>query len=191
MAEEINQTQKSVQEVMAKLGDAVPPEAKSRIEEAVKEIIEHDVLPRIALGLPPEMFEAMYQQGYNLFQSGKYQDALTIFNVLRFLDISDGRYTFSIAACYHYMQEYLDAAANYLIYREMDPLNPITSFHLYDCFVKADYPASALFFIQEALVLAGMDPQYDALKEKIQLEANQFNGVLKKHFEEKYGSAGV
>ena len=85
------------------------------------------------------------------------------------------------------MKKYLDAAANYAIYKEIDPLNPATSFYLYDCFRKTDYFPSALFYLQEALVLASKDPKYDVLKEKIQIESDRFNEFLKEHYEKKYG----
>lgn len=185
---DIAQVKKQVQEVISKMGDQIPAKAIPLIEEAVAKIVAGNELPSDALGMTPEVMEVIYQQGYNFFQNGKYQDALVIFNVLRYLDITDSRYTFAIAACYHYMKEYMDAAANYMIYHQMDPFNPETSFHLYDCFKKANYPSSALFYIQEALVLAGREPKYAPLKEKIQLESEHFNEVLKKHYQEKYGS---
>ena len=150
---EFEQAKKQVHEVIEKMGDQIPPQAVPLIEEAVSKI-NTGILAKDALSLTPEVMELFYQQGYNFFQNGKYQDALIIFNVLRFLDITDSRYTFAIAACYHYMKDYLNAAANYLIYREMDPFNPVTSFHIYDCFRKANFPTSALFHIEEALFLA-------------------------------------
>ena len=140
-------------------------------------------------GAPAEVMEVIYQQGYLLFQNGKYKDALIIFDVLRTLDVADSRYSFAIAACYHYMKDYLDAAANYLIYKDMNPLDAVPSFHLYDCFARANIPLSALVYIQEALVLAGYDPKYAALKEKIKLESDHYNEFLKKYYAEKYGPA--
>lgn len=185
---EFEQTKKQVHEVIEQMGDQIPPQAVPLIEEAVAKI-NAGILAKDALGLTPEVMEFFYQQGYNFFQNGKYEDARVIFSVLRFLDITDSRYTFAIAACYHYMQDYLNAAANYLIYREMDPFNPVTSFHLYDCFRKSNFPTSALFHIEEALYLAGKEPKYAELKMKIQLESEHFKEFLKKYYKEKYGSA--
>lgn len=182
------QVKNQAHEIIEKMGSKLSPKDSALIEEAVTKIIVNDDLPVDALGIPPEVMELIYQQGYLFFQNGKYQDALIIFNFLRTLDIIDSRYTFATAACYHYMKEYLDAAANYMIYRDMVPLDPVTSFHLYDCFSKANVPASALFFIQEALVLAGNDPKYAVLKEKIKLESDHYNEFLKKYYADKYGA---
>ena len=180
---------KNVHAVIEKLGDKIPKEAIPRLEEAITKIVVEQVPPRKALGMTPEMLEVIYQQGYLLFQSGKYDDALVIFNVLRLLDVTDARFTFAIAGCYHMKKEYLDAAANYLIYHEMDALNPIPPFHLYDCFNKAHYPSAALMFLQEALVLAGMDAQYSSLRERIQLEADHFHEEFKKWKEKQQTAA--
>lgn len=180
------QTKKQVDAIVGQLGDQLPKDAAPKIEEAIQKIVIDKKSPKDVLGLTPQVMEVIYQQGYHFFQSGKYADALIIFNILRFFDITDPRYTFAIAGCYHYQKDYLNAAANYLIYKVMDPLNPIPSFHLYDCFVKANYPTAALLYIQEALALAGMDPKYANLKEKIALESEHFNTTLKPYFDKKY-----
>lgn len=177
---------KQIQELVKKTDLNLSKEDRLFLEEALSKVILNDELPKNALGITPEVMEAIYQQGYLLFQNGKYDDALIIFNVLRTLDINDSRYTFAIAACYHYKKEYLDAAANYLIYKEMKPLDPIPSYHLFDCYSKANIPLSALFYIQNALALADLDPKYAALKEKIKLESDHYNAFLKTYYQEKY-----
>lgn len=185
--ENLNQTKQEIQAIIEKLGDQIPPKARPLIEEAIIKMKIDNLLPKDALGFTPQIMEVIYQNGYNLFQSGKFQDALVIFDVLRQLDITDRRYSFAIAACYHHTQQYLDAAANYLICQYMDPFNPIPSFHLYDCYVKTNYPISALEAIQQALILAERHPKYEKLKDKIQLEFDHFKEVLKGQFKEKYG----
>lgn len=177
---------KQIHDLVKKLDVKLSKEDRLFLEEALSKVMLHNDLPKNALGITPEVMEAIYQQGYLLFQNGKYDDALTIFNVLRTLDINSSRYTFAIAACYHYKKEYLNAAANYLIYKEMKPLDPIPSYHLFDCFSKANIPLSALFYIQNALALADKDPKYAALKEKIKLESDHYNEFLKKYYQEKY-----
>jgi type III secretion system low calcium response chaperone LcrH/SycD len=184
-AEDLEKTKKEVHAIIENLGDSIPFKARPMIEEAIVKMKVENLLPKDVLGFTPEMMELVYKYGYNLFQSGKYQQAVTVFNTLRQLDITDPRYSFSIAACYHHMHQYLDAAANYIIYKYMDPLNPIPCFHLYDCYTKANYPISALAAIQEALILAERDPKYAGLKEKIQLEFNRIKETLKENFKDK------
>ena len=186
---ELENVKQEVREIIVKYGDQIPPKAAPLIEEAIAKIKVDKMAPKEVLAFPPPIMEMMYQQGYNFFQGGKYKDALAIFDVLRMLDLGDSRYTFAIAGCYHYSKEYLDAAANYMIYKVLNPLDPISSFHLYDCFMKANYPLSALFYIEEALILAEKDPKYSVLKGKIILEREHLKGFLKKHYQQKYGTA--
>ncbi len=180
--DEIEKARQQIQAAIEKLGDKVPPKARPLIEEAFIKMKVDNTLPKDAIGLSPEVIEMMYQHGYKLFQNGKYKEALNVFNFLRQLDISDIRFSFAIAACYHYSKDYLDAAANYVIYKYMDPLNPIPSFHLYDCYMKANYPVSALFALEEALVLAERSPQYAVLKEKILLEIEHAKEAVKNDY---------
>jgi len=190
MAQQIQDMEKTRELIRAaaeKLGVKIPDKDLPLFEKAFVKVTEEDMTLQEAFGLSSQLTEAIYEQGYLLFQSGKYQDALKIFSVLRDLNPNDGRYSLGMAACFHTMKKYLDAAANYAIYKQIDPLNPAPSFYLYDCFRKTDHLSSALFYLQEALVLAGMDPKYAGLKEKIQIESDRFNEFLKEHFEQKYG----
>lgn len=184
-----NEVKAKVQEAIVKLGLKIPPETIPLLEEVVAKTLSGKVSPQEAMGITDDVMELMYQAAYNMLQNGKYKDALNILNVLRTLDVAESRYTFAIAVCYYGMKEYLDAAANYLIFRQIQPLNPIGSYRLYECYVKANYPSSALFYLQEALILASMDTKYAVIKEKIRLEAEQYNVFLKKYYQEKYGSA--
>lgn len=178
--EDLNTIQQEIDASMKALGNQIPEKARPLIKEAMLKMKVDQLFPKDALGLTPQTLEVIYQQGYQFFQNGKYPDALLIFDILRQMDITDPRYSFAIAACYHYSKDYLNAAANYLITQSMDPLNPFLSFHLYDCYKKAGHPISALQSIQEALILAEKSSEYASLKEKIQLEFDHFKEELKK-----------
>lgn len=187
---EYEKVKQEVHDIIEKLGDKIPPKTAPMVEEVITKMRADNLLPKDALGFSPEVIEVIYQQGYNLFQSGKYKDALLIFTNLWQLDPTNSRYPFAIAACYHYSKDYLNAAANYIFYKYMDPLNPIPCFHLYDCYVKINEPISALYEIQEALVLSDKNPRYAQLKEKIQLEFIHFKKVLRDYLKDKYELKG-
>lgn len=155
------------------------------IAEAFAKMKVDNLLPKEALGFSPELMEVIYQHGYNLFHNGKYQDALNIFKILRQLDITDTRYSYAVASCYHYLHQYLDAAENYNLTKYMDPFNPLPCFHLYDCYMQANYPISALQALQEALVLANKSDEYKELKKKIEIEQEHLKDFLKKMISEK------
>lgn len=186
MTIKLEEAKKEVHAIIEKLGDRIPPQAAPLIENAIAKMKVDNLLPKDALGFPQEALEMIYQQGYYLFQNGKYQEALILFNFLRDLDLTDSRYSFAIAACYHQTKDYLDAAANYAILQYMDPLDPLPPFHSYDCYRKADYPEAALLEIQRALALAERNlNKYWQLKEQIQLEFENFKAFFTEYVKEK------
>lgn len=178
-------TREQVKEAIDKVGTTMPPRTRQLAEDAIVKIME-GVPPAIALGFTPDMMEVVYKYGYTLFQAGKFKEALDLFTFLRKLDVSSYRYSFAIAACHQYRHEYEEAGANYIICSYLDRLNPIPSFHLYDCFVKLDKPMSALQAIKETIALAELNPQYNELKEKALLEYKGFKKGLKKYIKEHF-----
>ncbi len=182
--QELESTRQEVRAEIERLGDKIPPKARQLVEDAVVKIKVDHVQPKEALGLSPAILEKVYRYAYNLFQAGKYQESLRVFEWLRDMDIANPRYWFAIAACYHYSKNYLDAAANYIICSYWDSLDPVPCFHLYDCFMKADYPLSAFSALQETLILADEKPQYAALKNKAQTELHNLEEYLKIHLPE-------
>lgn len=169
--EKVNRTKRDFHDLIDNLGD-IPPEAIPLMEDAFVKMSREGLSLPEALGFTPEIMEVIYQHAYHLFQSGKYGEALLVFNLLRQLNPDDNRFTFAIAACHHYNKDYVNAAAHYLVYETRDIQNPIPYFHLYDCFTKLGHSAIALNALNEALRLAKLNPKHDKLKEKIQLELN-------------------
>lgn len=152
------------------LGQAIGADARQALAEAYAKVKVKGLLPREALGMPDELMEVAYQYAYNLFQSGKYPEALPIFTVLHQLDPLEARYLFAVAATHHQLKDYLEAAAHYMIYKYLDPLNPVVSYHLYDCYMQAGYQETALYMLQEAIILCARDARYRELEGKARLE---------------------
>lgn len=172
------QVQEAIQNVESE-GTLLSPKMREMVEAAFLKIETGQEFPREALGISKEMMEKLYSRAYNLFQSGKYEEALRVFSALRKLDPSDMRYSFGIAACYQYKKEYLLAIGNYFVCNHIDPLNPVPYFHLYDCFVKAEHPFAALPAIQYCIALSEKDPYYKSLAERAYLEMNHLENIIK------------
>ena len=145
------------------------PQFKKMANEALQKVEEGAFL-KDALGFTPEMLDTIYSNAFNMFQSGQYKQALPLFEFMHQLDPLDYNYVFSIAACYQYQKMYEEAAAYYMMCGELDPLNPVPSFHLFSCFVAMNELTSAWVAIQETIALAERDPQYDELKDRALLE---------------------
>lgn len=169
----LNERQK-FNDIIQKFGDSIPDDVKPMIEDVYVKTVEQGIPLHEVLGITPDVMEVIYQYGYLQFKSGKYKEALVIFNTLKQLYPDDGRFIFAIAATHHYLKNYLEAAANYVLSQLYEPKNPLSYFHLYDCFLKAGYPASAENALELALVAAEADPKYHDLKRRIEIELNQF-----------------
>lgn len=161
-------------------GVETSPKMEKMAEEAFEKILEGHCLPKEALGISDDLMEKFYSYAYQAFQAGKYNETLPVFKFLRQLDPLDSRYSFAIAASYHYKKEYLLAAGNYLVCNRVDPFNPIPYFHLYDCFLKSEHYGSALVAIQACIGIASIHPFYASLKEKALLERQYVEDIINK-----------
>ena len=167
-----------VQTVLEQLEDQIPAKGKQIIGQAMIKMYEQELPLKEILGCSPEVIDAVYNQGYQYFQGGKYQEALSVFSFLEYVDDQNPfRCSFTIAACHHYMKNYFDAAAGYLLCSLIDSENPIPHFHLYDCLMKLNYPLAALNTLYTAITLAEHQPQYAQLRERAILE---YHGLIHK-----------
>jgi len=168
-----------VHDAVEQVKDKVPSKLVPMIEDALIRIQKEGLTPAEAMGISPEFLEEIYECGYHFFQSGKYKDALLIFNFLVQLSAgSDHRFTFGIAAAHHHLKEYPEAAGYYMIYNLIHPLNPLPYYHLHDCFKKMNSLELALSALQTADKLAATDPKNAALKAKIELELRSLQSTV-------------
>jgi type III secretion system low calcium response chaperone LcrH/SycD len=170
-----------VENTLNQLGDKVTPKVKKMVEKVITDIYDNGMSPLEAMQAKPELVEAIYQQGYMSFQSGKYQDALAIFSFLRTLDPDSYRYHFAIGACYQSLKEYSNAIANYLLASQADMTNPMPYFYIYDCFMKQDNIFSALRALVSVLLLTKDKPEYVDLRSKALIEYQNLQSKIKEH----------
>jgi type III secretion system low calcium response chaperone LcrH/SycD len=172
-----DEIKKCIREVMAKDKAKIPPQAASLIEETLTRIELENLSLKDALGFSQDLIEEIYEHGYHLFQSGKYKEALPIFELLRQLDGMDPRYTFAMAASHHQIKNYSEAAGYYMLCEVLDSKNPLPYYHLYDCFTRINEPSLAAGALNAADRLAGENPQYADLKNKIEMELKHLASI--------------
>ncbi|MBS4164091.1 Uncharacterized protein PRO82_001407 [Candidatus Protochlamydia amoebophila] len=179
-------SQEQIREAIEKADTNLSPNMQKKTEEAIGKILGGNIPPKEALGFDENAMNQIYRHGFNEFQAGRYDEALKIFTFLRQIDVGNFDYSFAIAACHQFKQEYSEAAANYIICTYIDRLNPVPHFHLYDCFVKLNFPMSALKAIKETIALAELNPRDSELKERALLEYKSFKKDLKKYLKENF-----
>ncbi|MFI0434114.1 MAG: SycD/LcrH family type III secretion system chaperone [Parachlamydiaceae bacterium] len=165
------ETKQLIQQALEKVKDGVPSTFLPMIEEALLKIELEGLSPAEAMGISQELIEEIYENGYHFFQSGKFKDALVIFNFLTQLaGGNDPRFTFAIAAAHHHLKNYNEAVGYYMLYEMIHPASPLPYYHLYDCFKKMGNPELALAALMTADKIAGDNPAHAGLKAKIEVE---------------------
>jgi len=133
-----------------------------------------------ATGVTKQNLETFFSIAYNYYNSGKYKEALLIFNVLTVLDFKQPRYHFGLAATHHMLKNYEDALVQYVQTLSFEPLNPIPWFHMADCYLHLKKFEEAANALQNVIEAAKFNPVLSPLKEKSQLILNKINIDLKR-----------
>lgn len=163
--------------------------AKASIAAILSQAANKGLLPRHALHLGDDTMEAIYGQGYNLYNQGKYKDASYIFRLLMLLDYLTPKYMLGLAACLHRLKEYKNAANIYLLCGSLDTTNPLPHYHAADCYVQLGAPLMAIFSLGVAITAAGTQPQYSIIKERAKLMRDALEKQVQEHPESLIGGS--
>lgn len=121
------------------------------------------------LGVSDESTEAIYGQGYLLFNTGRYKDASEIFKLLIMMNSTEPKYMMGLAACYHMLKEYQSAASTYLLVSTIDTNTPIPYFHASDCYIQIGDKTSAALMLEMALKRSTDKKEYSTLKQRAEI----------------------
>ena len=119
--------------------------------------------------LASDIEEDFYTAASNLYESGRYEEAIEIFEKLIMLDILSYRYTLGLGACYHQMNQHAKALPYYLFASINNPSSPEPSFFAAECCLELDKKKAALFFFEETLQKIGEKKDFLQLKERAEL----------------------
>lgn len=139
---------------------------KHFIENTSEKIIKEGMIPKDAGGISPVYMENMYAQGYRLYNTGKYEEAVHIFRMLIMMNAMEPKYILGLAAAFHMLKEYDTAIQTYMMVGALDPTNPIPHYHSADCFIKMNDPISAMVCLELAISTAGDRPEYAKMRER-------------------------
>lgn len=135
------------------------------------------------IGLDNKIIDIMFGQAYQLYNTGKYEDASRIFQNLVMLNSTESKYMLGLAACYHMMKDYENAVKVYELCAMLDPKNPIPHYHSYDCFMNLGDKIAALNSIDMAIECSGDLPQFKVMKERAVLMVQNLEAELDKEDE--------
>ncbi len=170
-----------VKKAIEKVGEGLKGgDLAAQVAEITLSFLKTGVLPKEALGFNDAKVEAIYGQAYRLYNTGRYPEAIELFRLLIGLDSAEPRYTLGLAACFHMMKEYENAAKIYLVAAMLDPENPVPNFHASDCYIQMKDPASAVLFLEMAMDRAGSKPEYQVLKDRAKLTIESLKREIEK-----------
>jgi type III secretion system low calcium response chaperone LcrH/SycD len=171
MSEATVQSMEKVEKLTALAGAPT----KDTVAALLSEAANKGVMPKHALQLGDDTMEAIYSQGYNLYNQGRYKEASYIFRLLMLLDYMTPKYILGLAACLHRMKDYKSAANIYLLCGTIDSTNPLPHYHAADCYIQLGVPMLAIFSLRLAISAAADQPQYAVVKERAILMRDALN----------------
>lgn len=157
-------------------------EEKKDVMNLMIDLFVEGKMPKEAMGFKDDDLEFLYMYGYQLYDSGKFSDALQVFLLLNGLDPQNARYWFVVGACFHQMKEYEIAINYYLNAAFLDQKNPLGWFHAADCYLMTEDrdPQAAVAALVMARHIMKDDSNYDSVRSKIEVMLE----ALRKHLEE-------
>ena len=105
--------------------------------------------------------EQFYTLAYNLYQSGKQQDAMAVFQLLCMLDHYDSRFFLGLGACRQATENWSAALETYSFATFLDVNDPRFPFHAAECLMQlSDFDGAQCGF-ESARLLATDKPEYE------------------------------
>lgn len=109
----------AMQDVLAKLRAHIKDDSGLKVEE-LKDV---DI-------------KAMYELGYNLYQSYSYKDSLEIFRRLCIARPYEPKFWFGLASSFQMMNKFEEALMPWTMLCLVDPNNPMPHFHAAECLIS-------------------------------------------------------
>jgi type III secretion system low calcium response chaperone LcrH/SycD len=145
---------------------ATPELDAEKITNQVVDLFAHGATLKDIHGYTDEEFDALYTLGYNLYNQGKFGEALQAFGFLLMHDQLERKYYKAFGSCLQMLKRYEEAVRNYSMASILDLTDPEPTYHTAECMLALGMPAEAI----EALTLVVNDtkgkPGYEVMHER-------------------------
>lgn len=124
----------------------------SHLQEVLEHFMKYGGVLKDAHNISDKEMEAIYSVGYNLYESGKYDDGLKVFKFLCFFDHLEKKYWLGLGAVNQMLKKYNDAVNAYSMAAMLDIDDPAPAMHAADCLLltgNKEKAESALNFVLE------------------------------------------
>ncbi len=153
------------------------------MESATNETNESNQMPDFEEGMLTEFFsqggtfkelknlsdstmESVYSAAYNLYQSGKYEEAIKVFQFLCFYDHYNAKYYVGLGACRFMQKEYANAIEFFSFAATMNTDDPRPMLYMGDCYLAQGDDAGAKVAYEAAAEWAGDQKEFAEEKKR-------------------------
>jgi type III secretion system low calcium response chaperone LcrH/SycD len=149
---------------------------KEAIQQLIGEFYTTGVPVKDAKGIDEQSIEACYGVAYNFYQSGRFSDALDVFQFLCLVSPYDQKYVLGLAACRQMEKQYKKAIDAYSFAMILDCNDPIPPFRAAECHMAQGNVVEALSGFTAAYEWSMGNSNHSALNAK----AEVMMGVMEK-----------
>ena len=133
------------------------------LEQALESFLKDGGTLAMMRNISSDTLEQMYALGFSQYQSGKYEEAQKIFQVLCVLDHYEARFFLGLGASRQALGLYQQAIDSYSYGAMMDLQEPRFPFHAAECLLHLGELDKAESGFHSAQLLAADKPQHTAL----------------------------
>lgn len=116
--------------------------------------------------LSDETMESVYSVAYNLYQSGKYAEAIKVFQFLCFYDHYSTKYYLGLGACRFMQKEYQNAIEFFGFAASMNTDDPRPMLYIGDCYLALGEGDSAKVAYETAVEWAADQEEFAGEKKR-------------------------
>lgn len=129
-----------------------------------------------------EAMSALYAIGFQLYENGKYREAIDVFRVLTVLDVSERKYWLGLGASFQMQKDYDCALQSYGYAALLNENDPYAHFHAAECFLAQKEIEKGCQVLEVAKSVALLNKEkYNSLLTQIELMQNAWKTGDNKH----------
>jgi|YelNatPaOPRAMG01_1025707.scaffolds.fasta_scaffold01323_32 type III secretion system low calcium response chaperone LcrH/SycD len=155
--------------------------SEQQIQDIVASVLKGETTLQEVKGFSDQQMEAIYSLAFNLYQNGKYKDAIEVFTWLGIMNPFVSKYWMGLGASLQMAKDFSNALNAYAVAAiTSKPEDPIPHLHAGECYLGLGNKTEALKAFKMASDYSQNKPQYEKVfakaqvfKELIELKAKE------------------
>jgi type III secretion system low calcium response chaperone LcrH/SycD len=138
-------------------------------QESLLLLLQEGLLSKNSFCYDAVQIKKIYATSYQLYASGKFQEAQALFSLLMLLEPNEFNFVFGWANCCFMLKDYEKAAEGYIRSGILDLTTPLPYFYAADCYLKNEEFVSASIALKVAFNRCQNKPEYAEIAQRSQL----------------------